>query len=102
MWFQQGPKGIVIVSDNTKVEVLEQPQEAEMGRPIVTYEDIGGLSEEVQRIREMVELPLRHPELFERLGIEPPKGVLLHGPPDAVKPCWPRLLQTRQKPTSTQ
>ncbi|MEM3602734.1 MAG: CDC48 family AAA ATPase, partial [Candidatus Bathyarchaeia archaeon] len=66
-------------------EVLEQPQEAEVGRPIVTYEDIGGLSEEVQRIREMVELPLRHPELFERLGIEPPKGVLLHGPPGCGK-----------------
>ncbi|MEM2994672.1 MAG: CDC48 family AAA ATPase [Candidatus Bathyarchaeia archaeon] len=79
------PKGIVIVSDNTKVEVLEQPQEAVTGRPIVTYEDIGGLNEEVQRIREMVELPLRHPELFERLGIEPPKGVLLHGPPGCGK-----------------
>jgi len=79
------PKGIVVVSDNTKVEVLEQPQEAELGRPIVTYEDIGGLDEEIQRIREMVELPLRHPELFERLGIEPPKGVLLHGPPGCGK-----------------
>jgi transitional endoplasmic reticulum ATPase len=79
------PKGIVIVSNNTKVEVLEQPQEAEIGGPIVTYEDIGGLGEEIQRIREMVELPLRHPEIFERLGIEPPKGVLLHGPPGCGK-----------------
>ncbi|MCS7119917.1 MAG: CDC48 family AAA ATPase [Nitrososphaerota archaeon] len=79
------PKGIVIVTGDTKVEVSPEPREAEIGVPRVTYEDIGGLREEIQRIREMVELPLRHPELFERLGIEPPKGVLLHGPPGCGK-----------------
>ncbi len=79
------PKGIVIVTNKTKVEVTEEPKEVETRVPRVTYEDIGGLHEEIQRIREMVELPLRHPELFERLGIEPPKGVLLHGPPGCGK-----------------
>ena len=79
------PKEIVRVTGNTKVEVTEEPMEVETRVPRVTYEDIGGLHEEIQRIREMVELPLRHPELFERLGIEPPKGVLLHGPPGCGK-----------------
>ena len=79
------PKGIVRVTSDTKVEVTPEPREAEISVPQVTYEDIGGLHEEIQRIREMVELPLRHPELFERLGIEPPKGVLLHGPPGCGK-----------------
>ncbi|MDI6898196.1 MAG: AAA family ATPase, partial [Methanocella conradii] len=51
----------------------------------MTYEDIGGLKEELQRVREMIELPLKHPEVFDRLGIEPPKGVLLHGPPGTGK-----------------
>ncbi len=55
------------------------------GMPEITYEDIGGLKEEIKKIREMVELPLKHPEVFERLGIEPPKGVLLHGPPGTGK-----------------
>ncbi|MCD6530729.1 CDC48 family AAA ATPase [Candidatus Bathyarchaeota archaeon] len=79
------PKGIVMVTGNTRVQVTMEPKEAEGKVPRVTYEDIGGLHEAVQRIREMVELPLRHPELFERLGIEPPKGVLLHGPPGCGK-----------------
>jgi len=79
------PKGTVVVAGNTKVEVLAQAREVETGVPMVTYEDVGGLYEEVQKVREMVELPLRHPELFERLGIEPPKGVLLHGPPGCGK-----------------
>ena len=77
----------VIVTDNTEivfrpepVSESEQPQEFE-----VTYEDIGGLSEEIKKVREMVELPLKHPEIFERLGIEAPKGVLLHGPPGTGK-----------------
>ncbi len=60
--------------------------------PRTTYEDIGGLHEEIQRIREMVELPLRHPELFQRLGIEPPKGVLLHGPPGCGKTLLARAV----------
>ncbi|WP_346430124.1 AAA family ATPase, partial [Methanocella conradii] len=57
----------------------------ELKVPAVTYEDIGGLKEELQRVREMIELPLKHPEVFDRLGIEPPKGVLLHGPPGTGK-----------------
>ncbi|HII71726.1 TPA: CDC48 family AAA ATPase [Candidatus Woesearchaeota archaeon] len=81
------PKGPVLISSNT--EVIFNPEAAEMkdeGKaPEVTYEDIGGLSEEIKKIREMVELPLKHPEIFERLGIDPPKGVLLHGPPGTGK-----------------
>ncbi|ASJ10990.1 AAA family ATPase [Thermococcus sp. P6] len=80
------PKGIVQISYETEVEVLPQAVEVrEEAVPEVTYEDIGGLSDAIQKIREMVELPLKHPELFERLGIEPPKGVLLYGPPGTGK-----------------
>jgi len=64
---------------------MSEPTPEKKGIPIVTYEDIGGLHGEIQRIREMVELPLRHPELFQRLGIEPPKGVFLYGPPGCGK-----------------
>jgi len=76
------PPGPVMVDEFTKIVVRDKPatgMEALKGTGI-TYEDIGGLKEEVQRVREMIELPLKHPELFERLGIEPPKGVLLYGP----------------------
>lgn len=80
------PTGTVLVTDLTKVEVLPQAVEVEkVAVPAVTYEDIGGLKDELQRVREMIELPLKHPELFDRLGIEPPKGVLLHGPPGCGK-----------------
>lgn len=81
------PKGIVRVTRATDVELLPQitkPLEEERV-PEVTYEDLGGLHEEVKKVREMIELPLKHPELFERLGIEPPKGILLHGPPGSGK-----------------
>ncbi|MFH0832210.1 MAG: CDC48 family AAA ATPase [Candidatus Aenigmatarchaeota archaeon] len=81
------PKGIVRVTKETDIELLPQataPLEEEK-IPDVTYEDLGGLHEEVQKVREMIELPLKHPELFERLGIEPPKGILLHGPPGTGK-----------------
>jgi transitional endoplasmic reticulum ATPase len=79
------PKGsAVIVYPTTEIAIQEEAVEAK--RKIgVTYEDIGGLHEQIQRIREMIELPLRHPEVFDRLGIEPPKGVLLHGPPGTGK-----------------
>ncbi len=82
------PAGIVMITENTRVEVLSQSVEVaeEKGAvPVVTYEDIGGLKEAVRKVREMIELPLKHPELFERLGIEPPKGVLLYGPPGTGK-----------------
>ncbi len=82
---QTVPKGIVRISDITKVVVREEPSRVRRGIPTIAYEDIGGLKNEVQKIREMIELPLKHPELFEKLGIEPPKGVLLHGPPGCGK-----------------
>ncbi len=79
------PKGAVRIVENTVVNVLTEPAPEKKGIPMVTYEDIGGLHEQIQRIREMVELPLRHPELFQRLGIDPPRGVFLYGPPGCGK-----------------
>ncbi|MEM3527663.1 MAG: AAA family ATPase, partial [Candidatus Bathyarchaeia archaeon] len=79
------PKGPVRITENTIVQVLSEPVPEKKGIPIVTYEDIGGLHEQIQRIREMVELPLRHPELFQRLGIDPPRGIFLYGPPGCGK-----------------
>jgi transitional endoplasmic reticulum ATPase len=84
------PLGPVIVNDSTKITVSEESAKAlkvskEGGVPSITYEDIGGLGDAVGRVREMIELPLRHPELFKRLGVEAPKGVLLHGPPGTGK-----------------
>ncbi|GAB7094037.1 CDC48 family AAA ATPase [Halolamina litorea] len=93
------PSGTVVITDSTDVEISQQPAEQIRGDrsaaagaggsggegPDVTYEDIGGLDDELEQVREMIELPMRHPELFGRLGIEPPKGVLLHGPPGTGK-----------------
>jgi transitional endoplasmic reticulum ATPase len=84
------PSGPVIVNGSTKITVSEESAKAlqiskEGGVPSITYEDIGGLGNAVGRVREMIELPLRHPELFKRLGVEAPKGVLLHGPPGTGK-----------------
>jgi transitional endoplasmic reticulum ATPase len=82
------PKGIAIVTDETEIELREEPYKPEEGKQEVSdihYEDIGGLGRELQMVREMIELPLRHPEIFERLGIQPPKGVLLYGPPGTGK-----------------
>ena len=86
------PSGTVIVTDSTEVTLSQQPAEdiqaggsEGSNTPAVTYEDIGGLESELEQVREMIELPMRHPELFQRLGIEPPKGVLLHGPPGTGK-----------------
>jgi len=82
---QLGPKSSAVIVYPT-TEITIQKKAVETRRKIgVTYEDIGGLDEQIQRIREMIELPLRHPEVFDRLGIEPPKGVLLHGPPGTGK-----------------
>jgi transitional endoplasmic reticulum ATPase len=76
----------VLVQRDTEVKISEKPvKESQTRVPKVTYEDIGGLGDEVRKVREMIELPLRHPELFERLGVEAPKGVLLHGPPGTGK-----------------
>lgn len=86
------PHGIVKVTADTKLTILSEPAPEGRGVPRTTYEDIGGLHEEIQRVREMVELPLRHPELFQRLGIEPPKGVLLHGPPGCGKTLLARAV----------
>jgi len=80
------PGGIVSISEETFIKVKEEAaREAEIEGPRVSYEDIGGLHEEILKVREMIELPLKHPELFDRLGIDPPKGVLLHGPPGTGK-----------------
>ncbi|WP_280537916.1 CDC48 family AAA ATPase [Halopenitus sp. POP-27] len=90
------PSGTVVVTDSTEIEISEKPAEeivesaGDVGAggdatPDVAYEDIGGLDEELEQVREMIELPMRHPELFKRLGIDPPKGVLLHGPPGTGK-----------------
>jgi len=80
------PSGVVVVGRGTEIELKEKPaEEVKRAVPNVTYEDIGGLKRELRLVREMIELPLKHPELFQRLGIEPPKGVLLHGPPGTGK-----------------
>ena len=75
----------VYVSSTTEIVLKEKPVSGEVYIPRVSYEDIGDLEEAKQKIREMIELPLKHPELFKRLGIEPPKGILLHGPPGCGK-----------------
>jgi transitional endoplasmic reticulum ATPase len=86
------PHGIIKVTTESRLTILNEPAPEGKGLPRTTYEDIGGLHEEIQRVREMVELPLRHPELFQRLGIEPPKGVLLHGPPGCGKTLLARAV----------
>jgi transitional endoplasmic reticulum ATPase len=80
------PKGIVHIDANTEVELLPEFAEAtETRRADVTYDDLGGMGTTIDQLREMVELPLRYPEIFERLGVDPPKGVLLYGPPGTGK-----------------
>jgi transitional endoplasmic reticulum ATPase len=86
------PRGAVKIVESSSVQVLSEPSPEKKGIPIVAYEDVGGLREEMQRIREMVELPLRHPELFQRLGIEPPRGVFLYGPPGCGKTLLAKAL----------
>ncbi|MBN1784686.1 MAG: CDC48 family AAA ATPase [Candidatus Bathyarchaeota archaeon] len=82
----QPPAAAVIVAPSTQIVLSDKPaKELAMEVPRISYEDIGGLNEEIRKVREMIELPLRYPELFERLGVEAPKGVLLHGPPGTGK-----------------
>ena len=81
---QVKPAGIVMVTDETALSISDKPVE-QARYPRVTYEDIGGMKHIIEKVRELVELPLRHPELFRRLGIEPPKGILLYGPPGVGK-----------------
>ncbi|MEM2725972.1 MAG: CDC48 family AAA ATPase [Candidatus Bathyarchaeia archaeon] len=81
----QPPAPAVIITRDTEIAMGEKPAAMVREVPRVTYEDIGGLKEEIRKIREMVELPLKYPELFERLGVEAPKGVLLYGPPGTGK-----------------
>ncbi|MBP2046472.1 CDC48 family AAA ATPase [Methanobacterium aggregans] len=87
------PAGIVQITEITEIDVKpEAVKITEKKVPDVTYEDVGGLKGEISRVREMVELPLRHPEIFDRLGIDPPKGVLLHGPPGTGKTLLAKAL----------
>ena len=80
------PKGVVLIDETTEIELRAEYQEPEQARRAdVTYDDIGGMAATIDQLREMVELPLRYPELFERLGVEPPKGLLLYGPPGTGK-----------------
>ncbi|HJQ93923.1 MAG TPA: AAA family ATPase, partial [Candidatus Thermoplasmatota archaeon] len=80
------PKGIVLINEETQIKVNEEAAaQGAQAASTISYEDIGGLKDQLQNVREMIELPLKHPELFDRLGIDPPKGVLLHGPPGTGK-----------------
>ena len=87
------PRGVVAMTPETEVVLRPQYEEpSETRRPDITFDDIGGMDDAIEQIREMVELPLRHPELFQRLGIDPPKGVLLHGPPGTGKTLLARVV----------
>jgi transitional endoplasmic reticulum ATPase len=90
---QTAPRGIVQIAQETEIELLPEFVEMEEQRSAsVTYDDLGGLGETLGQVREMIELPLKHPELFQRLGIDPPKGVLLYGPPGTGKTLLARAV----------
>ena len=97
------PSGEAAVIQNfTQVKLSEKPAKEEVAKgPKVAYEDIGGLKDEVNKVREMIELPLRHPELFEKLGVEAPKGVLLHGPPGTGKTLLAKAVASETSATFT-
>lgn len=79
------PQGPVMITENTELQIIKEPIKEIKNVPNITYDDVGGLKDSIQKVREMIELPLRHPELFERLGIDPPKGVMLYGAPGTGK-----------------
>src|SRR5512136_245828 len=91
------PENAIIITKNTQVEFSDKPVAGFEGLKRVSYEDIGGLKEELQRVRETIELPMRHPELFSKLGIEPPKGVLLYGPPGTGKTLIAKAVANESK-----
>ncbi|HWQ20464.1 MAG TPA: CDC48 family AAA ATPase [Methanotrichaceae archaeon] len=85
-------KEAVVIGDRTRIEISEKPAKEEKSVQRITYEDIGGLGPEIKKVREMIELPMKHPELFDRLGVEAPKGVLLYGPPGTGKTLLAKAL----------
>ncbi len=91
------PQGIAIINEATELVLKTEPIKETSKIARISYEDIGGIKDEVQKIREMVELPMRHPELFEKLGIEPPKGVLIHGPPGCGKTLLARAVASESE-----
>ena len=82
---QAFPQGPIMINESTEIKIKQEPVKETSFVSNITYDNVGGLREEIQKIREMVELPLRHPEIFERLGIDPPKGVMLYGSPGTGK-----------------